>query len=149
MTNKYVSQVLYLHLQTTEIETLKNCEANKFSKTLIAIHVNVPQFGPSMPSFVHVFAVLLKPFINVLGGCFYVLLILMARSQWLNLAKFCDTAPLKMVLFKENGRGIINFEKCKDLAKVRNANLQTQTYPGLPSILGSRCHLLLSCLKAI
>ena len=86
MTNKYVSRVLYLSLQTTEIS---------FESCTIAISVHLFQLGPSVPSFV--FAGLFKPFVNVLSGYFYVLLNLVARSQWLNLAKFRDTAPLRKI----------------------------------------------------
>jgi len=52
---------------------LKTVQRNSFSKTPIAIRVNLPQFGPSVPSFV--FAVLGKPFVDVLSGYFYISLI--------------------------------------------------------------------------
>jgi len=45
---------------------MKTVQPNSFSKTPIAIRVNLLQ----LPSFV--FAVLLKPFVNVLSGHFYV-----------------------------------------------------------------------------
>ena len=57
---------------------MKNCSAEQFSKTPIAIRVNLLQFGPSVPSFA--FAVLFKPFVNVLSGHFYVSVNLVARS---------------------------------------------------------------------
>jgi len=66
VTNKYVSRALYLNLQTTETNFEKTVQPNSFSKTVIAIRVNLLQFGPSVPSFV--FAVLFKPFVNVLRG---------------------------------------------------------------------------------
>ena len=48
------------------------------SKTPIAICTSLIQFHPSVPSFV--FAVLFKPFVNVLSSYFYVLFNLVARS---------------------------------------------------------------------
>jgi len=47
---------------------LKTVQPNSFSKTPIAIRVNLLQFVPCVPSFV--FAVLFEPFVNVLGGGF-------------------------------------------------------------------------------
>jgi len=96
---------LYLNLQTTEI-TLKTVQPYSFSKTPIAIHVNLLQFGPSVPFFV--FAVLFKPFVNVLSGYFYVSVNLVARSWWLNLAKFHDTAPLEVLQKKSQYKGRCN-----------------------------------------
>jgi len=49
---------------------LKTVQPNSFSKSQIAIRVTLLQFGPSVPSFA--FAVLFKPFVNVLSGHFYV-----------------------------------------------------------------------------
>ena len=71
---------------------MKTVQPNSFSKTPIAIRVNLLQFGPSVTSFV--FAVLFKHFVNVLSGYFHVSLILVARSWKLNFDKFRDTAPL-------------------------------------------------------
>ena len=48
--------------------TLKNCWANKFSKTTISIRFNLLQVCPSMPIFV--FIVLLMPSFYVLSGYF-------------------------------------------------------------------------------
>ena len=57
---------------------MKNCSAEQFSKTPIAIRVDLLQFGPFVPSFA--FAVLFKPFVIVLSGHFYVSVNLVARS---------------------------------------------------------------------
>jgi len=72
---------------------LKTVQPNSFSKTPIAICVNLPQFGPSAPFFA--FAVLFKPFVNVLSVHFYVSLNLVARSQWINFAKLSDRKLLE------------------------------------------------------
>jgi len=59
----------------------KTAQPNSFSKTPIAICVNLLQFGPSQPSVPSfVFVVLFKPFANVLSSFFYVLLNWAAKS---------------------------------------------------------------------
>ena len=58
-----------------------------------------------MPFFV--FAVLFKPFVNVLSGHFYVSVNLVARSWWLNLAKFRDTAPLEVLRKSRNTKVVV------------------------------------------
>ena len=74
---------------------MKTVQPNSFSKTPIAIRVNLLQFGPSMPSFV--FAVLFKPIavVNVLSSYFN-LCFAEFGGQILEaeLTKFHDTAPL-------------------------------------------------------
>ena len=67
----------YFKIYKQQRLTLKTVQPNSFSKTPIAIRVNLPQFGPSVPSLV--FSVLFKPFINVSSGYFYALLNLEAR----------------------------------------------------------------------
>ena len=54
----------YIQIYKQQRQTLKTVQPNSFSKTPITIRVNLLQFGPSLPSFV--FAVLFKPFANVL-----------------------------------------------------------------------------------
>ena len=61
--DKYVPQALYSNYKQQR-QTLKTVQPNSFSKTPITIRVNLLQFGPSLTSFV--FAVLFKPFANVL-----------------------------------------------------------------------------------
>ena len=56
-------------------------------------HFNLLQFCPSLPPFA--FAAVFKPFFNVSSSYFSVSVDLFATLQWLNLAKFRDTAPLK------------------------------------------------------
>ena len=68
----------YIQIYKQQRWTFETVQPNSFSKTLIAIRVNLLYFGPSVPSVV--FAVLFKPFVNVLSGYFYVLLNLVARS---------------------------------------------------------------------
>jgi len=53
----------YIKIYKQERKTLQTVQPNRFSKTPIAIRVNLLQFGPSVPSFV--FALLFKPFVNV------------------------------------------------------------------------------------
>ena len=76
---------------------MKTVQPDSFSKTPIAIRVNLLQFGPFVASFV--FAVLFKPFIDGLSGYFYVSLNLVVRSWKLNFAKFRDTASLIQLNF--------------------------------------------------
>ena len=79
---------------------LKNCKANKFSKTTNAVHSNHLQVCQSMSLFV--FAVLFKSSIHVLSGyifCVSLSLVAVPRStHCLNFDKFCHTAPLSSVL---------------------------------------------------
>ena len=78
VTNNCVSQALCLNSQITKIN-LKNCQAEQFSKTSIAMRVIVLQFDPSVSCLV--FALLFKPFVIVLSGYFNVSLYLMASPN--------------------------------------------------------------------
>ena len=66
---------------------LKNCQANKFSKTTIAFHFYLLDSLSTRVSLLY-FALLFIPYLNVLSFYFYV-------SLSLNFDKFSDTAPLK------------------------------------------------------
>ena len=70
VSNKYVSQALYQTGYKQQKWTFKNCQADKFSKSSIAIRFDLLQICPSVRSFV--FAEFIKPSLKFLRVFFII-----------------------------------------------------------------------------